>query len=92
MVSLHLDAPGSRVSRPLERLSDLFIERGTPTYIRSDNGPEFTAWRIRDWLKQVQVNTLFIQPGSPWENGYVESFNGTFRDQFLNGEILDTLL
>ena len=73
-------------------MSDLFIERGTPTYIRSDNGPEFTAWRIRDWLKQVQVNTLFIQPGSPWENGYVESFNGTFRDQFLNGEILDTLL
>jgi putative transposase len=76
----------------LERLSDLFIRRGAPKYIRSDNGPEFTAERVREWLRKVEVKTLFIQPGSPWENGYVESFNGKFRDQFLNGELFDTLL
>ena len=76
----------------LERLSDLFIQRGTPTYIRSDNGAEFTAKKVRKWLGRVDVETLFIEPGSPWENGYVESFNGTLRDQLLNGEIFDTLL
>ena len=75
----------------LQVLADLFIERGTPEYIRSDNGPEFTAGLIRDWLKRVDVDTLFIEPGSPWENGYVESFNGKFRDEFLNLEILYTL-
>ncbi|QDT45220.1 IS2 transposase TnpB [Gimesia alba] len=76
----------------LERLSDLFILRGTPAYIRSDNGAEFTAKKVREWLKRVDVKTLFIKPGSPWENGYVESFNGTLRDQLLNGEMFDTLL
>ena len=76
----------------LERLSDLFIQRGTPNYIRSDNGAEFTAKKVRKWLERVDVKTLFIEPGSPWENGYVESFNGTLRDQLLNGEIFDTLL
>ncbi len=76
----------------LERLAELFVFRGTPRYIRSDNGPEFTAGRVREWLSRVQVNTLFIEPGSPWENGYVESFNGKLRDELLNGEIFYTLL
>jgi putative transposase len=76
----------------LERLSDLFICRGVPDYVRSDNGPEFTAHRVRDWLKSVEVKTLFIEPGSPWENGYVESFNGKLRDELLNREVFDTLL
>lgn len=76
----------------LERLSDLFVRRGVPDHIRSDNGPEFTAKRVRKWLKQVQVKTLFIEPGSPWENGYIESFNGKLRDELLDGEIFDTLL
>jgi putative transposase len=76
----------------LERLSDLFICRGVPTYLRSDNGPEFTARRVRQWLSSVSVQTLFIEPGSPWENGYVESFNGKLRDELLNREIFDTLL
>jgi putative transposase len=76
----------------LERLSDLFICRGVPAYLRSDNGPEFTARRVRQWLTKVGVQTLFIEPGSPWENGYVESFNGKLRDELLNREIFDTLL
>jgi len=76
----------------LERLSDLFVRRGVPDYLRSDNGPEFTARRVRDWLKRVEVKTLFIEPGSPWENGYIESFNGKLRDELLNREIFDTLL
>jgi putative transposase len=76
----------------LERLSDLFIRRGVPNYVRSDNGPEFTAKRVKDWLARVEVKTLFIDPGSPWENGYVESINGKLRDELLNGEIFDSLL
>lgn len=76
----------------LERLSDLFVRRGVPRYIRSDNGPEFTAIAVRDWLERVGVKTLFIEPGSPWENGYIESFNGKLRDELLNTEIFDTLL
>ena len=75
----------------LERLSWLFATRGVPDYIRSDNGPEFTAQVVRDWLEQVKVKTLFIEPGSPWENGYVESFNGKLRDELLNGEIFYSL-
>ncbi len=75
----------------LQVLADLFVERGTPEYLRSDNGPEFTAGLIREWLDRVDVDTLFIAPGSPWENGYVESFNGKFRDEFLDREILYTL-
>ena len=54
----------------LDRLSDLFVRRGTPNYIHSDNGPEFTADRVRDWLERVDVKTLYLEPGSPWENGY----------------------
>lgn len=76
----------------LERLSDLFVRRGVPTYIRSDNGAEFTATKVREWLARVGVKTLFIEPGSPWENGYVESFNGKLRDELLAREQFDTLL
>jgi putative transposase len=76
----------------LWQLADLMVERGTPDYIRSDNGPEFTADAIRGWLGRIGVKTLFIEPGSPWENGYIESFNGKLRDELLNGEIFDTLL
>jgi transposase InsO family protein len=75
----------------LEQLAELFILRGTPEYIRSDNGPEFVAKRVRKWLSDLQVNALFIEPGSPWENGYVESFNGKLRDELLNGEIFYTV-
>ena len=76
----------------LERLSDLFVRHGVPKYICSDKGPEFTAIKVRDWLDRVKVQTLFIEPGSPWENGYIESFNGKLRDELLNGELFDTLL
>lgn len=72
-------------------LTELFISRGIPEHIRSDNGSEFTCEMVRSWLAKLGVKTLFIEPGSPWENGYNESFNGKFRDEFLNGEILDTL-
>ncbi|MCP4545388.1 MAG: IS3 family transposase [bacterium] len=75
----------------LERLSWLFATRNVPGHIRSDNGPEFTAHVVRDWLAKVGVKTLFIAPGSPWENGYSESFNGKLRDELLNGEIFYTL-
>ena len=75
----------------LERLAALFVERGVPDYIRSDNGSEFTALLVRNWLARVGVKTLFIEPGSPWENGYVESLNGKFRDEFRNGEIFYNL-
>jgi len=76
----------------LERLSDLFVHRGVPEHIRSDNGSEFTAKCVREWLGRVGVKTLFIEPGSPWENGYVESFNGKLRDELLEREAFDTLL
>ena len=76
----------------LERLSDLFVRRGVPKYIRSDKGPEFTATKVREWLAKVGVQTLFIEPGSPWENGYCESFNGRLRAEFLACEQFDTLL
>ena len=72
-------------------LADLFLEYGIPEHIRSDNGPEFVAAAIRDWLADLGVATLFIEPGSPWENGYVESFNSKLRDELLNGEIFYTL-
>ena len=75
----------------IEQLADLFILRGIPEYIRSDNGPEFVSWKIRDWLRISGVKTLYIAPGSPWENGYIESFNGKLRDELLNLEIFDTL-
>jgi len=71
-------------------LKDLFIRHGIPEHIRSDNGSEFTAKLVRNWLYRLGTKTLFIEPGSPWENGYCESFNGRFRDELLNGEIFDT--
>ena len=75
----------------LERLAQLFVARGIPAYLRSDNGAEFTAHAVRDWLGRLGVQTLYIEPGSPWENGYVESFNGKLRDELLDGEIFYTL-
>jgi putative transposase len=86
-----------RVSRRLNAtdvvdvLSDLFILRGVPTHIRSDNGPEFIAKSVREWIVAVGAKTAYIEPGSPWENGYCESFNSKLRDELLNGEIFYTL-
>ena len=76
----------------MHRLTELFADRGTPMHLRSDNGPEFIATAIRQWLERVGVKTLYIEPGSPWENGYGESFNGKLRDELLNVEVFDTLL
>jgi transposase InsO family protein len=75
----------------LDVLSSLFIIEGTPDFIRSDNGSEFTASALRQWLKALAVRTAYIEPGSPWENGYNESFNGKLRDELLNGELFYTL-
>ena len=76
----------------IEQLFYLFIFRGTPQYIRSDNGPEFTAKAVRRWLKDLGVTTLFIEPGSPWENGHIESFNGKLRDELTHREVFTTLI
>jgi len=76
----------------IDQLFNLFILRGIPEHIRSDNGPEFTAKAIRKWLERLEIKTLFIEPGSPWENGYIESFNGKLRDELLNREIFTTLI
>ena len=75
----------------IDVLSDLFILRGVPGYIRSDNGPEFLAKAVQDWIAAVGARTAYIAPGSPWENGYVESFNARLRDELLDGEIFFTL-
>ena len=75
----------------LEQLFHLFVFRDIPEHIRSDNGPEFTAKAVRKWLARLGVKTLFIEPGSPWENGYIESFNGKLRDELLNREVFTTL-
>ena len=75
----------------IDQLFQLFVMRGVPEHIRSDNGPEFTAKEIRRWLSRIGVKALFIEPGSPWENGYIESFNGKLRDELLNREIFYTL-
>lgn len=75
----------------VEVLPDLFIQRGVPVHIRSDNGPELIAKRVRDRLARLQVRPLYIEPCSPWENGYIESFNGKMRDELLNGEIFYSL-
>ncbi len=91
------EALAIRVSRRLNStdvidvLSDLFILRGVPTHIRSDNGPEFIAKAVQAWITAVGAQTAYITPGSPWENGYIESFNARLRDEFLNGEIFYTL-
>jgi len=86
-----------RVARKLnstdvvDALTDLFILRGPPQFIRSDNGPEFIAQNVRDWITAVGAKTAYIEPGSPWENGYCESFNSRFRDELLDGEIFFSL-
>lgn len=76
----------------IDALAELFVKRGLPEHIRSDNGPEFIAHELRDWLGTLTISPLYIHPGSPWENGYIESFNGKLRDELLNGEIFYTLL
>ena len=91
------EALAMRVDRKLNStdvidvLTDLFILRGPPNYVRSDNGPEFVAKAVRAWIEAVGAKTAYIEPGSPWENGYVESFNARFRDELLNGEIFASL-
>lgn len=75
----------------IDALTDLFILRGAPKYIRSDNGPEFVAKAVRDWITAVGAKTAYIEPGSPWENGYCESFNERMRDELLNGEVFYNL-
>ena len=76
----------------IETLAGLMTAREVPEHIRSDNGPEFTAKAVREWLGRVGAKTLYIEPGSPWENGYVESFNGKLRDELLDREVFYTLL
>jgi transposase InsO family protein len=86
-----------RISRKLKAidvidvLSDLFIQRGIPGHIRSNNGPEFVAKAVQEWITAVGAKTAYIEPGSPWENGYIESFNARLRDELLNGEIFYSL-
>lgn len=75
----------------IDALSDLFILRGVPGHVRSDNGPEFIAKAVREWIVAVGAKTAFIEPGSPWENGYCESFNSKLRDELLDGEIFYSL-
>ena len=76
----------------LSCLTNLFTQEGPPDHIRSDNGSEFTAIAVREWLPRVGVKTLYIEPGSPWESGYNESFNGKLRDELLNGEIFYSMM
>jgi len=75
----------------IDTLADVMLRRGIPEHIRSDNGPEFIARELRQWLGKVGTRTLYIERGSPWENGYCESFNGKLRDECLNGEIFYSL-
>lgn len=79
-----------RGHRVIEVLSGIMAFRKAPEYIRSDNGPEFVAKKLRKWLHDLDIQTAYIEPGSPWENGYVESFNSRMRDEFLNITIFDT--
>ena len=91
------EALAMRVNRKLNStdvidvLTDLFILRGPPAYVRSDNGPEFVAKAVRTWVEAVGAKTAYIEPGSPWENGYVESFNARLRDELLDGEVFFSL-
>ena len=86
-------APARRIrsNDVIDIFADVMIERGIPEHIRSDNGPEMVATKLREWLDKLGTKTLYITPGSPWENGYCESFNGKLRDELLNGEIFYTL-
>jgi putative transposase len=91
------EALAIRVARKLssaeviDTLADLFVARGAPVHIRSDQGPEFVAEAVKGWIEGVGARTAFIEKGSPWENGYVESFNGKLRDELLDGEVFNTL-
>jgi putative transposase len=78
-------------ARVIEALADVMVMKGIPEHLRSDNGPEFVAKELRKWLTDTGAKTLYIEPGSPWENGYCESFNSKLRDEFLNGEIFYTM-
>lgn len=89
-LALHV-ARQIRSNDVIDVLADVMVEHGVPAYLRSDNGPEMIATNLRRWLAAVGSQTLYIEPGSPWENGYCESFNGKFRDELLNGEIFYTL-
>ncbi len=89
-LAIHVDRKLNSES-VLDCIADLFVKHGPPDHIRSDNGSEFTARVVREWLGRLSVKTLFIEPGSPWENGYNESFNGKLRDELLNMEIFYTL-
>ena len=80
-----------RSKEALEVFADLMLQHGTPEHIRSDNGPQMAAKKLRSWLQRIGTQTAYITPGSPWENGYCESFNGKLRDELLNGEIFYTL-
>jgi putative transposase len=75
----------------IDVLSDLFMARGVPAFIRSDTGGEFTATAVQDWIGKIGAKTADIAPGSPWENGYIESFNGKLRDELLDGEVFNTV-
>ena len=94
---MHLVPPEIRIDRRLKAidvidvLSDLFILRGVPEHVRSDNGPEFVAKAVQEWIGAVGAKTAYIAPGSPWENGFIESFNARLRDELLDGEIFYTL-
>ena len=91
------ECPAIRIDRRLgstdviDVLSDLFILRGVPDHIRSDNDPEFVAKAVREWITAVGAKTAWIEPGSPWEKGYCESFNSKLRDELLDGEIFYSL-
>lgn len=89
---LTLVARRIRATDVIMALADLFLQKGIPKHIRSDNGPEFIAKKLRSWLGTLEVQPLYIQPGSPWENGFIESFNGKMRYELLNGEIFFSLL
>ena len=76
-----------RYQEVMETLDELMTERGVPKFTRSDNGSEFIAWELQKWLRDRGVVPIYIEPGSPWQNGYIESFNGKFRDECLNQEL-----
>ena len=89
-LALHV-ARTIRAEQVMHVLADLFLTHGRPDNIRSDNGPEFVALALKEWLANLSVQTQYIEPGSPWENGYCESFNGKLRDKLLDGEVFMTL-
>lgn len=89
-LSLHV-ARSIKAADVIDVLAQLVIERGAPEHIRSDNSPEFIAKKIRSWIQMIGSSTLFVEPGSPWENAYLESFNGKFRDELLAGELFTTM-